>query len=191
MKSLPHLFLAALMIVTPSLTWAEAGDTQALQTEARQLSKTLGQQLKSTLVAAMQSGGPEQAITACNIQAPVIADQVSQDANWDVGRTALKIRNPDNAPDEWELAVLQTFEQRIASGEPVQNLEFAEVVDNQGQQEFRYMKAIPTGKPCLSCHGETVSEPILNKLDSLYPHDQATGFQLNDLRGAFTLRKPL
>jgi hypothetical protein len=191
MKSLLHLFLTTILIATPCLTWAEASDTQTLQTDARRLSKALGQQLKSTLVAAMKSGGPEQAITVCNIQAPVIADQVSQEANWLVGRTALKIRNPDNAPDEWERAVLQAFEQRITSGEPVQNLEFAEVVEDQGQRVFRYMKAIPTAKPCLSCHGETLSKPVRQQLDTLYPDDQATGFRLNDLRGAFTLRKPL
>lgn len=170
---------------------AEQTDLQALQLEARQLSQTLGQQLKSTLVSAMKSGGPEQAISACNLQAPIIAEQVSEQAQWQVGRTSLKTRNTGNTPDDWERSVLEAFEARKAAGEPVQNLEFAEIVEDQGATEFRYMKAIPTAKPCLSCHGENLSQPVVEQLKSLYPDDQATGFHLNDLRGAFTLRKPL
>lgn len=49
----------------------------------------------------MADGGPAQAVEACQSLAPSIAAQHSQ-APWTVGRTALKLRNPDNAPDAWE-----------------------------------------------------------------------------------------
>ena len=109
-----------------------------------------------------------------------------------IGRTSLKIRNSANAPDNWELAVLRQFEARKIQGEPADKLEFFAVIDDdKGQKTFRYMKAIPTVALCLNCHGETLSPEVAAKLKELYPNDQAHGFKEGDLRGAFTIAKPL
>ncbi|MEZ5577980.1 MAG: DUF3365 domain-containing protein [Candidatus Competibacteraceae bacterium] len=109
-----------------------------------------------------------------------------------VGRTSLKARNPGNAPDNWELAVLKQFEAREAQGEPADKLEFFAVIeDDQGQKTFRYMKAIPTGALCLACHGDKLDPEVDAKLKALYPNDTARGFKEGDLRGAFTIAKPL
>ncbi len=70
-------------------------------------------------------------------------------------------------------------------------LERSEVADVGGVPTFRYMKAIPTAEPCLTCHGVNVAEPVKAKLAQLYPQDQATGFKAGDIRGAFTISKPL
>jgi hypothetical protein len=109
-----------------------------------------------------------------------------------IGRTSLKLRNPANAPDNWELAVLKQFEARKEQGESADKLEFFAVIDDdQGQKTFRYMKAIPTAALCLNCHGENVPAEVDAKLKELYPNDQARGFQEGDLRGAFTLAQPV
>ena len=108
-----------------------------------------------------------------------------------VGRTSLKVRNSTNADDDWELAVLKQFDARKAQGEPADKLEFFEVTDHGGQKTFRYMKAIPTAALCLNCHGETLSPEVDAKLKELYPNDQARGYKEGDLRGAFTLAKPV
>ena len=63
----------------------------------------------------------------------------------------------------------------------------AEVVGN----EFRFMKAIPTGAVCLKCHGTDLSPAVTAKLTELYPDDKATGFKEGDLRGAFVVVKNL
>jgi len=109
-----------------------------------------------------------------------------------VGRTALKLRNPDNAPDAWELRVLNQFEDRKAKGEDPKKIAFGEVVDDGGVQCFRFMKAIPTAKkPCTVCHGGNIKPEIAALLDELYPNDEARGFKEGDIRGAFSLRKVL
>ncbi|MFT6919058.1 MAG: hypothetical protein ACJA2G_001693 [Cognaticolwellia sp.] len=54
---------------------------------------------------------------------------------------------------------------------------------------LRYMKAIPTGGLCLACHGSKLADDVSSKVNELYPNDQATGFKLGDIRGAFTLQK--
>ncbi|MBU3055278.1 Tll0287-like domain-containing protein [Pseudomonas indica] len=144
------------------------------------------QQLLETVKAAMASGGPAKAVEACQLLAPGIASAHWRDG-WAVGRTALKVRSPDNAPDAWERAVLERFAERAAAGEPLASMQQAEVVGG----EVRLMKAIPTGEPCLACHGRKIEPALAALIDQRYPDDQARGFAVGDLRGAFTLRRPL
>ena len=54
--------------------------------------------LKSRLQQAIQSGGLEAGVNECQIAAAPIALALSQNG-WEVGRTALKVRNPNNAAD--------------------------------------------------------------------------------------------
>lgn len=145
--------------------------------------------LKGELMSAMKAGGPINALNVCNTKAVVITQGVSNDTKMDVGRTSLKLRNPINVPDNWEVKVLNDFEKRKAAGEAVKPMEYAEVVDNNGTKQFRYMKAIPVAKPCLNCHGQNVKAGVLSKIAELYPNDKATGYKLGDIRGAFTITK--
>jgi hypothetical protein len=149
------------------------------------------QTLKKELQAAMQEGGPVNAVSVCNLTAPAIASTYSARNGWDVGRTSLKLRNPDNAPDAWERSVLEDFETRKLAGEDPARMEFYEVVRENGVTELRYMKAIPTAGLCLACHGEQVDSITKARLETLYPEDQALGYQAGDIRGAFTITQPL
>lgn len=158
---------------------------------SREVAQAFSKELREQLMQAMQSGGPVEAIAVCNTAAPEIARVHSEAQGWSVGRTSLKPRNPGSAPDAWETAVLQQFEQRKAVGEDPAALEFAEVVTTEAGQVFRYMKAIPTAEPCLACHGSNVAPDVAARLQELYPQDQATGFDLGDLRGAFTIEQPM
>jgi hypothetical protein len=171
---------------------AHAADTAAMAAEARTVVKSFASELKGELVAALESGGPVEAIAVCNERAPALAAAAAERSGWRVGRTSLKLRNPDNAPDAWESAVLRNFDARAAGGESPKKIEFSAVVDQQGQRTFRYMKAIPTAeKPCLACHGKAITPQVLEQLDSRYPDDRARGYGAGEIRGAFTLSKTL
>lgn len=159
--------------------------------ESRAVIKSFAGELQAALKGAMETGGPVKAIAVCNEQAPGIAAKHSDSKGWDVGRTSLKYRNPDNAPDQWEAAVLQSFEQRKASGEDVSKLDFGEFTELDGKKVFRYMKAIPTAEICLNCHGgDTVKPEVQARLAEIYPDDMARGFSVGDIRGAFTITQP-
>ena len=108
-----------------------------------------------------------------------------------MGRTSLKLRNPANMPDAWELKVLKTFEERKAAGEDPAKIAYAEVVTQDGSKRFRFMKAIPTAELCLNCHGSELKPEVVKALDKYYAADKARGFNVGDLRGAFSLSKPL
>ena len=176
------------LLVSPAIQ-AESDDP--LVQQARSVVGEFSKALKSALQQSMSSGGPVEAIGVCHLEAPLIATKTSKKSGWQVRRTSLKLRNSANAPDPWELAVLEAFEKRKVAGEDPAKLEFSETVDMNGQSTFRYMKAIPTAGVCLACHGDKQSPEVTAKLKKLYPDDQAHGFAVGDLRGAFTLKKPL
>jgi len=160
--------------------------------EAKALVKEFFTSLKGELEAAISAGGPASSISVCKERAPAIAQSLSERSGWDLGRTSLKLRNPkQNAPDAWEKQVLVKFEERKAGGEDVKTMAFAEVVESDGGKRYRFMKAIPTAELCLLCHGEVISPDIAAAIDEAYPDDQARGFALGDIRGAFTFSKPL
>lgn len=183
MRSLPLLTLGWFALQAHA---APDVDTDKLRSEAASLIQPFQQQLLGTVKQAMADGGPAEAVKACRVLAPKIADQHSQ-APWKVARTALKLRNPENAPDAWERSVLEQFTQRAAMGEPIEQLKHGEVVAG----EYRYMQAIGTAEACLACHGEQIKPELLELVDRHYPHDQARGFRKGDLRGAFTLSRTL
>jgi hypothetical protein len=160
--------------------------------EAKGIVKDFFTELKGELQAAVKAGGPVSAISVCQDRAPEIAAGLSEETGWEVGRTSLKTRNAAlNAPDAWERQVLNRFEERKAAGEDVETMTFAEEVEEGGAKRYRFMKAIPTGEICLACHGEHISPEVAAAIDESYPNDQAKGFKLGDIRGAFTLSKPL
>ena len=168
-----------------------AADSDAMLAEARATAQQFGKALKGEVMRSMKAGGPVPTINMCNHRAPQIANEVSATSGWNVARTSLKLRNANNAPDSWEQAVLESFEQRKANGEPMKTLEYSEVVEQGDVKMFRYMKAIPTGKPCLHCHAAEIKPQVADTLKPLYPNDQARGFKVGDIRGAFTLSKPM
>jgi hypothetical protein len=183
--------MLGLGVLAPQGLAAGEGDQAAFVQKSREMVQAFAKDLKAELQAAIAEGGPVHAISVCNIQAPKIAEKVSQPPQWHIGRTSLKLRNPDNAPDEWETAVLKAFQQRAAAGESLASMETVERVESDGGPRYRYMKAIPLGDVCLTCHGADVAPDLKAEIDSIYPDDQATGFAAGELRGAFTVTETL
>jgi hypothetical protein len=149
----------------------------------RELAKQLATELKGALSTALQTS-PEHAIAVCNEQAPKIAAKVATEANVQIGRTSLKLRNPKNAPSEWQRAVLLDFQNRLKAGEAVGALEYSATVKAGAKTEHRYMKAIPTEPLCLTCHGKQLTPSLQQAIRAKYPNDAATGFNAGDIRGA-------
>lgn len=188
-SSITNLLLLSGLLIQPLIVYAEEQVPNEDLQEARLLIKSFGTDLKHALKTSMQSDGPIKAIEVCNLEAGPIANRNSLSSSWDIARTSLKPRNESNSPDTWESKVLELFAKRKAAGEELKNMEYSESFKEDGQLVYRYMKPIPTSGLCLTCHGVTVSDEITKKVNSLYPNDKATGFNVGDIRGAFTLEK--
>jgi Protein of unknown function (DUF3365) len=180
------LVVALLMTITPT---AAQSDLTERTDAARAAAVDFGMTLIGELQQAIAAGGPANAIGVCHVAAPRIAAGKSAAMRMTIGRTSLKLRQPDNKPDAWEMQQLLRFEERKAAGESPATIEFAEYVETGGQRVFRYMKAIPTTQLCLACHGAALAPEVAARLRELYPQDAATGFKVGDLRGAFTIRQ--
>jgi hypothetical protein len=155
--------------------------------EGRAISQQFGGELKAALERAIAEGGPASAIKVCRDEAPRIAARLSAEYGATVSRTALKLRNPGNAPQPWQRAGLESFQERLAGGAKPETLE---IFDTGPDGSARYLKAIVMAPLCTACHGETLAPGIQRALKEQYPGDQATGFKPGDLRGAFTIEWP-
>ncbi|MGC9456381.1 MAG: Tll0287-like domain-containing protein [Halothiobacillaceae bacterium] len=175
--------LALALGATTAVQASDAIEQQIDQYKAAMMD--FGKQLRGELQSAMKEGGPPAAIDVCHSRAPEIAQQVSDKHGVMVSRTSLKPRA--EAPDAWERAVLEKFEEQKAAGKPVAEIAYFEVVDVDGTDELRFMKAIGTDTVCLTCHGTDVDAKLKEKIVKLYPEDQAMGFKEGDIRGAFSI----
>ena len=172
---------------------AQAGESAAAWDErSRALADQLMGELQAELKQAMQQGGPVAAIAVCRTRAPQIASRLSASAGADVGRTAMRVRNPANAPDDLERAVMAGFASELAqavtpaSAPPEASIE----IRSARGIERRYLRAIPMQPLCLTCHGAKLAPEIAAAVLRDYPQDAATGFEPGQLRGAVTIRWP-
>jgi hypothetical protein len=187
MKRIALIGLISVLAAGP----AAANDVVSRVDASRAAIQQFAQSLQGELQAAMQAGGAVQAIEVCHTRAPEIARQVSRERGVELSRTSLKIRNPGNRPGGWEREVLESFDDRRAGGEQPMQIEQHTYYVRGDEQEFRFMKAIPTGEVCLTCHGTQVQAPVEQALKRLYPNDAARGYSMGDIRGAFIVRQPM
>jgi Protein of unknown function (DUF3365) len=188
MIRLTFFLLVLTLAPTASLRSDEAPEAWVVQSRA--MADRLGGELKAELGRAMKDGGPVAAISVCRTQAPAIAARLSQESGAIVSRTALRVRNPANAPDPMQRDVLEQFATEMASGEAPAPLEAVFEMRRGDSIERRYMRAIPMDTQCVACHGAQVAPEIAAAIARDYPTDQATGFEPGQLRGAISVRWP-
>lgn len=184
----PMLALTLLVAALP----LQAGDRDV--ETLRKVSFALTDRLGAELKAALESGGPVQAVSVCRDLAPAIAGEMSRQNGWRVTRVSLQPRNPLlGSADAWEQRQLLRFEQRLAAGEALAQLEVDEVVDEPAGRYLRYIRALPVQSACLMCHGEAqqLAPAVAAEIGARYPHDRATGYSLGQLRGAVSIKMAL
>lgn len=135
---------------------------------------------------AMKKGGPGHAIEFCNIKAMPLMDSLSKLHNCQIKRIATKFRNPVDMPQTGkEHEQLNQYQKTFEMGKSLEPI--VHVFDDR----IEYYKPIMLGKAaCLKCHGDPgkhITKETLKKIHERYPTDLATGFALNDFRGAWKI----
>ncbi len=160
--------------------------------KARSLAHIYSEKLRTGVIQALKEGGPVGAIGACNTLAPELNTTTTDESAFEVARTGLRVRNPDNAPDAWELAGLENFQKALTAGGDAKTMETYDVVTTkEGQKLFRYLRPIMMREPCMACHGPSVAQDVKAEIAKYYTDDKAIGFNLGELRGAFSLVQQL
>ena len=182
----PAFVLLAILSSCTTPAAPTSDEVAAASGKARFAADLLFQRLSAELGAAMAKGGPTAAIRVCKDRAPVIASEIEASSGVDIERTALRVRNPANAPDDWEKRTMETFSARRETGEDWSAMT-ATRIDGK---YLRWMRPIPLGGMCVTCHGSADAIPpeARRVLLETYPTDTAVDFAVGGLRGAFTAR---
>jgi hypothetical protein len=164
---------------------------QSALTEARVAAGELTTKLKSLLKEELARGGFDGAIAVCAVVAQESTAEYRETFKNDIRRVSLRRRNPANEPDAYERAVLESFDRLPVDERP--KAEHWEVVSENGDESLRYLKPLVTQPLCLTCHGDkgSMAPAVREALAEHYPDDQATGFEVGDVRGAVTIQIPL
>ncbi len=157
---------------------AAAQRGKAIVTEAFSL-------LGSNLQTAIQQGGVSNALPFCSLAASPLTAGLAAKHSVTLRRVTQKARNPAAQANADELAILKQFE----AGLPASTNPPPPIVTNfvAGTATF-FAPIILSKELCLQCHGvpgKDLAPENLAVIQRLYPHDEATGFKLGDLRGAW------
>jgi hypothetical protein len=184
-----RVILAALLALLVTFeAWAQDLDPYVAEAEG------VLQRLRGTMMAELKlvlEMPPAEAVALCRHLAPEIKEEIEEETGWQVRRVALRVRHPENRPNDEERGILLSFETRSAAGQSAQLLRTDRVVELQGRRYVLFMQAIPTFDTCLVCHGADLDPEIDRAVRELYPEDETTGYSVGDIRGAFALYKPL
>lgn len=183
-------FLAA---CTQNPTTSSQSVDENVLAETRSVATRLVSTLGATLKKEIAANGTVSAIGVCNLVAPEIAASLSQQTNWQVGRVGTRVRNPNNQPNDWQQAALNTFAERASQGEKFEQMETYSVRQVNSKPMLLYAKAIGMQPMCVQCHGQSaqISADVKARLQTLYPADKAIGYNVGELRGAVVIVRPL
>ena len=135
--------------------------------------------LAAELMEALGSSGPAGAVHVCQQLAPQVARDTGERFGVTAGRTSFRLRNSKNTPPEWARPLVDA-----RAGEP----RFVPL-PNGG---LGAVLPIRLRAECLLCHGpqDQILPEIREALAAHYPEDQATGFDVDELRGWFWISVP-
>ncbi|HKK76404.1 MAG TPA: DUF3365 domain-containing protein [Saprospiraceae bacterium] len=161
-----------------STSYLEQGKQYAMATKAI---------LGKNLLGAINKKGSTGAVEFCNTRAIPLTDSMQHVQNVQIKRVSDQNRNPNNRANADELAYIQAAKAALQNGETIKG----KISERNGQMVGYY--PIITNDMCLQCHGDPANDinpETLNKIQTLYPQDQATGYKSNELRGVWVVEIP-
>ena len=146
------------------------------------------QALSARLGAAMQEGGPAHAVQYCSLSALPLVDSVSAAEDVHIKRTSDRLRAAHDAPDDDEKRALKVMLDQWALGGAESVLTDVRVL---GDTVAYYQPIYIASPTCLKCHGtagQELDSAAYVAITEHYPGDAATGYQLGELRGMWSVR---
>jgi hypothetical protein len=167
--------------------------TESAKAGLRSDAKEFMQTLKSILVKEIQNNGLTAAVSVCSDTAQILTNNFGVSKGIYIKRVSFKNRNPNDYPNDVEAKGLKYFEELKSEGQLNESTEYVEIIEVNGVKKVQYLKPILIQPTCLNCHGEEkfISPEVKTIINQKYPNDKATGYNLNDLRGAISIQKVL
>lgn len=114
-----------------------------------------------------------------------IGSLVAKDLGYSIRQISERYRNPKNAPDASEAAMLKEF-----YADPARKESYRVVTDNKALL-FRYMQPFLVEASCLECHGDPKAAPAF--LDEMFPDptEQSFHYRIGEVIGAVSVSIPM
>lgn len=167
--------------------------TDQIKNGLRNDAKEFMESLKSVLQKEIQTNGILAAVSVCSDTAQLMTVNYGLNKGIYIKRVSFKNRNPFNNPDGFETKVLKHFNYLSSVNKITDTTEIFELIIENDVATVRYMKPILIQAPCLNCHGSEsqIAKDVKEVISNKYPEDKATGYYIDDLRGAVSIKKTL
>jgi PAS domain S-box-containing protein len=114
-----------------------------------------------------------------------IGSLIAEDLGYTIRQISERYRNPKNAPDPQELAILQDFYLKPETQESHR----VTTVDNV--PIFRYLRPFLVEESCLHCHGEPSAAPAFLREMFPDPTEQSFHYRIGEVIGAVSISIPM
>ena len=182
-----QIFIVLFLLIT-SITNSETSETIKLVIlkEAKNLLKETAKQYKNTLIKGLQHNNLKEALKYCNKEVEQLVSK-DNEKGFAIKRVSLRPRNKNNYPNLYEKEILEKFNKLILIDNKDLALEHSDIIKDENNNKFVYIKAIRIKEVCLNCHGSNINDDLKKEIKKLYPDDKAINYKLNDIRGAFVM----
>jgi PAS domain S-box-containing protein len=112
-----------------------------------------------------------------------VAKRITAGSPYYVRQVSLRYRNPDNRPDNYETARLESFKQQGMA-----EISSIETVD--GKPTFRYLQPMVAVESCLACHGDYEKAPAFVR--ARFPRGHYSyNYKVGEVIGAVSVSIPM
>ena len=186
-----HVFIVMSLLIT-NISHSETIETNKLVilNEAKDLLKETSKQYKNTLIKGLQYNNLIKALKYCNKEVEQLVSKDSE-KGFAIKRISLRPRNKINYPNLYEKEILEKFNKLSLIDNKDLVLEHSDIIKDENNNKFVYVKAIRIKEVCLNCHGSNINDDLKKEIQKLYPDDKAINYKLNDIRGAFVMYRKI
>ena len=182
-----QIFIVLILLIT-SISFSEVAETNktVILNEAKNLLKETAKQYKNTLLQGLQHNNLKKALKYCNKEVEQLVSK-DNEKGFAIKRVSLRARNKNNYPNLYEKEILEKFNKLSFTDNKDLALEHSDIIKDENNNKFVYIKAIRIKEVCLNCHGSNINDDLKKEIQKLYPEDKAINYKLNDIRGAFVM----
>ncbi len=163
-----------------------AFDEMAYKKKGKEIAMATFKAFKGHIQKIAGKDGLPAVVNFCNVQALKLTDSMANVYKVEIKRTSHKLRNPKNAPNTDEKAVINNYLQ--LQEEPK---ELIPVVMKDDEGFVHFYAPIKIKQECLKCHGkmgQDLNEKVYKTIKMKYPNDKAIGFREGELRGIWDIK---
>ena len=186
MKYIQIFIVISLLITNISNSETTETNKPLIFNEAKILLKETAKQYKNTLIQGLQHNNLKKALKYCNKEVEQLVSKDNEKV-FDIKRVSLRPRNKNNFPNLYEKDILEKFSKISSIDNKDLALEYSDIIKDENNNKFVYVKAIRIKEVCLNCHGSNINDDFKKEIQKLYPDDKAINYKLNDIRGAFVM----